>query len=88
MIMDTKKFMDKVFEKFHTSITDEIFCFIENDKELLHEYLKLLESNKLNVLNSNIAKAIKAKYGLQNQSQENLTPKSRLIQSHQQFFKD
>jgi len=86
--METKEFMDKVFEKFHNLITDEIFCFIENDRELLHDYLKLIESNKLNVLNSNIAKAIKAKYNLQNQSQENPKPKSKLIQSHQQFYKD
>ncbi len=80
--------MHKVLEKFNTCITDEIFCFIENDRELLHDYLKLIESNKLNVLNSNIAKTIKAKYGLQNQSQENPKPKSKLIQSHQQFYKD
>jgi len=86
--METKEFMDKVFERFHTFITDEIFCFIENDKELLHDYLKLLENNKLNVLNSNIAKAIKAKYGLKNQFEENVLPKSKLIQTHQKFSKD
>jgi len=85
---DIGNFMNKVFEQFNTQITDEIFCFIENDRELLHEYLKLLETNKLNVLNSNIAKRIKEKYDLKNQFKEEKEPKSKLIQSYQKFVLD
>jgi hypothetical protein len=69
--MTTREFMDKVFLKFNNGITDEIFYFIETDRELLHDYLHLLQENKLNVLNSNIAKSIKDKYGLKNTSTEN-----------------
>ena len=83
--MDTKEFMEIVFKKFNSQITDEIFSFIENDGKLLHQYLLLLENNKLNVLNSNIAKLIKAKYGLTNLDTKNSNPKSKLIQSFQQF---
>ncbi|WP_166962046.1 hypothetical protein [Yeosuana marina] len=83
--MDVKQFMNQVFEKFNSQITDEIFLCIENDKSLLHDYLKLIETNKLNVLNSNIAKSIKAKYGLENKDLKNKTPKSKLIQSYEQF---
>lgn len=85
--MKIDDFMKKVFEKKEKEpITDEIFRFIESDKELLHDYLKLLETNKLNVLNSQIAKQIKKKFNLKDLS---LTiekePKSMLIQSFTSF---
>lgn len=84
--MEIKDFTDKVLNKFNEQITDEIFCFIENDRELMHEYLLLLNQHKLNVLNSNIAKRIKEKYNLDNLDISN-NPKSKLIQGFTTFEK-
>ena len=45
---------------------------IQNDKELMQDYLNLLSDNKRHVVNSSIAKAIKDKFNLDNirESQE------------------
>jgi len=80
--------MSAVFEKFNNVLTDEVFYFIENDRELLHDYLLLLQDNKLNVVNSTIAKMIKDKYGLENLWTKNKEPRSKLIQSHERFTKN
>ncbi len=89
--MDTQKFnqfTEKVLEKFTASITDAVFLMIEKDRELLHEYLLLLENNNLAYLNSSIAKAVKAKYNLENMDLKNRVPESKLIQSHELFMVD
>ena len=82
--MDTKTFMDVVFLKFEKNITDQIFCFIEADRELMNHYLDLLsekDSQQLRHTNSQIAQLIAKRYYLQNTGVENEEPKSHLIQS-------
>ena len=84
--MTIDEFMKKVFDKkAKESKTDEIFRFIESDRELLYDYLKLIETNNLKTLNSSVAKAIKKEFGLKEPSIEVVNPKSMLIQSYHLF---
>jgi hypothetical protein len=66
-------------------ITNEIFLIIQNDRELMHEYLLAVESNQLKTVNQQIGKAIKAAYGLVNADEREDNPSCTLIQSHQIF---
>ena len=82
--MEQKKFTEKVMDRFTKEITDQVFLFIQNDKELLREYLHLLNETKLNSVNSNIAKAIKKRYNLTNLESKG-EPKSLLILDYEEF---
>lgn len=82
---DLKEFKERVIEKFSSTITDNVFLMIQNDKKLMKEYLQLLEKHKLNVLNSSLAKEIKKRYNLENRDLKNKTPKSNLIQTFETF---
>ena len=35
-------FLKLVFDKYESQITDSIFCFIENDRDLMKAYLDLV----------------------------------------------
>jgi CO dehydrogenase/acetyl-CoA synthase beta subunit len=85
MMSDLKKFKEKVINKFCSEITDNIFLMIQNDRTLIQEYLKLLEKNQQNVINSSIAKEIKNRFKLENQDLKIKNPKSFLIKSHESF---
>lgn len=83
----------EVFPKFEETlpeineeITDQIFSFIENDKDLFHEYQYLL-SEKLKNFHSSIAKMIANRYGLENKHVKVKPTKSKLIQSYSQLKK-
>lgn len=82
---DFEEFSDKLMENVTSNLTDIVFQIIENDRELLHDYMLLLQNNKLNVLNSNIAKMVKKRFNLSNADLRNAQPKSKLIQSYQEF---
>lgn len=82
--MEIKDFAEKALEKFTTDITDRLFLSIQNDKELMQDYLNLLENNKRHIVNSEIAKAVKNTFNLQNIG-ESQTPKSTLIKTFEQF---
>lgn len=82
--MKTNEFAEKAIEKFTVDITDRLFLFIQNDKELMQDYLNLLGNEERRVVNSGIAKAVKAKFSLQNIG-ESQTPKSTLIKTFEQF---
>ncbi len=82
--MKIDQFTKKAIDKFTADITDNLFILIQNDKELMQDYLNLLENNKRNVVNSSIAKAIKDSYNLDN-SGESQNPKSTLIKTFEQF---
>ena len=57
-------FLNRMFEKFESQITDNIFCFIQNDKELMKAYLDLVaENGNLQYVNSHIAQEITKRYG-------------------------
>jgi len=83
--MAIKKFADKVLDKFSKEITDQIFLSIQNNRELMHEYLRLISENSIDTVNQQIGKAVKNRYKLNNTDSKQDDPKSTLIQSHQEF---
>ncbi|WP_346859092.1 hypothetical protein [uncultured Draconibacterium sp.] len=74
---------EKAIKKIKESITDEVFLIIQNDKQLMHEYLRLVQEKGLNVVNMRIGKGVKSAFSLTNDDYRNDDPKSTLIQSHQ-----
>lgn len=80
----------EVFPKFEKEITDQIFLFIENDKELLNQYHDVLsesEARQLKCVHSNIAQMIADRYGLEKNGVKVNEPKSKLIQTYSQLKK-
>ena len=75
---------DKVLEKFTNNITDRVFLMIQSDRELMEDYLNLLKGNERNVINSEMAKAIKSKFHLENGAECD-SPESLLIKSYTKF---
>ncbi len=85
MSSDVTEFADEVISQMNKSITDKIFLLIQNDKTLMHKYLRLVEEHKLHPVNMQIGKRIKEKYDLTNE-ERNENPESTLIESHQRFI--
>ncbi len=88
MSSDVTGFADEVLNKFAKRITGEVFLMIQNDRELMHKYLRLLEHNKLDTVNQWIGRRVKERFGLENEDGEDAReegPLSTLIQSHQKF---
>lgn len=79
--MTTEEFAQKVVEKFSEEITDSVFLYIENDKELMHDYLRLVSEKDLDTVNKALGRKIKEKFGVENLDRSN-NPKSKLIQSY------
>jgi len=75
-------FAIKVINEFTLRITDEIFKFIQNDKELMYEYLRVVESRSLDKTNQEIGRAIRELFNFDNKGREN-NPTSTLIQSYE-----
>lgn len=65
-------------------ITNEVFLIIQNNDELMYEYLKSVEDIGLEKTNQVIGKTVKSRYNLENEDRE-YNPKSTLIQSHTKF---
>ena len=86
MTTKTGEFTTKVLDRFTKEITDQIFLFIQNDKELLRDYLHLLNETHLTSVNSSIAKAVKKRYDLTNLNSKG-APKSLLILDYEEFVK-
>lgn len=82
--MEINEFTKKAIDKFTVDMTDNLFLLIQNDKELMQDYLNLLENNKRQIINSSIAKKIKETFDLENIG-ESQTPKSTLIKTFEQF---
>ena len=78
------EFIKKVLNKFTDDITDKVFLMIQEDKDLMKEYLDLLDRHKNNIdldtLNSNIGKSIRIYLNLDN-IYESREPKSTLIRT-------
>lgn len=81
--MSVDHFIDKVINKFADQITDRVFLMIQNDRELMQEYLNLVASGtNPHILNCKLGKQIKAKYNLKNVGRCK-EPKSTLIRSYE-----
>ena len=58
-------FKDKVINIFSEQLTDKVFLMIQNNRELMREYLAVIEKSKsLAYVNSEIAKEVKKRYKL------------------------
>ena len=72
-------------ERMNRRITNEIFLTIQNDRELMREYLRAVETHGLDSTNQTIGKEVKRAYGLVNLDDRENNPSCTLIQSHQIF---
>jgi|AntAceMinimDraft_16_1070373.scaffolds.fasta_scaffold692454_2 hypothetical protein len=81
-----KNFKKKVIDSFCENLTDRVFLMIQNDRDLMHDYLKIIaNSNSVASVNSELAKEIKKRFKLDNINQRNKNPESSLIQGHEMF---
>lgn len=79
--MTTEEFAQKVINKFNEELTDLVFLYIENDTELMHDYLRLVSDKDLDTVNKALGRKIKEKFDLDN-LERTTKPKSKLIQSY------
>ncbi len=79
--MTIEEFAQKVTDKFNEELTDLVFQYIENDSELMQDYLKLVSERNLDTVNKALGRKIKEKFGVDNLDRNN-KPKSKLIQSY------
>lgn len=87
--MELKEFKEIVVEKFCATITDKVFLMIQNDRELMRDYLDIIsKNNSVANVNGQIAKEIKKRFNLENKDLRNNNPESFLIQSHEEFKVD
>lgn len=82
---DVARFIEKALSRFSKSITDQVFLMIQGDRDLMYQYLKLVEVHGLTTVNQQIGKAVKNRFDLLSDVQREHSPQSTLIQSYQQF---
>jgi hypothetical protein len=80
---DLKQFTENVIAKFAEEITDKVFLMIEGDRDLMKEYLDLVDKNSLMQVNTEIGKVVKSKFCLDNKGRSKDAPQSKLIQSYE-----
>jgi len=71
--------------KMNKRLTNEIFLLIQNDRNLMHKYLRAVEEYGLDTVNQRIGRAVKDQYQLKNINEREDNPLCTLIQSHQKF---
>lgn len=76
---------NEAIRRMNKRITNEIFLIIQNDRDLMQEYLRALENNTLDTVNQTIGKEVKNRYGLENIDDREDNPSCTLIQSHQKL---
>jgi len=83
--MKAKDIAEEAIRRMNKKITNEIFLIIQNDRDLMKEYLRELQNNSLDTINQTIGKEIKKSYNLVNINDKEDNPSCTLIQSHQKF---
>ena len=83
--MTHKEIAEEAIKRMNKRITNEIFLIIQNDRELMKEYLRAIERDTLDTVNKIIGKEVKRAYGLININDREDNPSCTLIQSHQKF---
>jgi hypothetical protein len=83
--MEISNFVDEVISCKNKTITDEVFLLIQNNKDLMQKYLRLVHEKGLDVVNRHIGKAVWRKYNLTPDDGRNMQPESTLISSYQEF---
>ncbi len=83
--MKPREIAQKAIGKMNKQITNEIFMIIQNDRELMYEYLRAVEANGLDSVNQIIGREVKTAYQLANIDDREDNPSCTLVQSHQKF---
>lgn len=83
--MNSKQIAEEAISILNKKITNEIFSIIQNDKNLMHEYLRAVETEGLDAVNKTIGRLVKESYKLVNINDRENDPSCALIQSHQKF---
>jgi hypothetical protein len=83
--MTSKILADKAIAEFRRRTTDAVFLIIQSDRELMHDYLRAVEKEGLDVVNRRIGREVKTQLNLTNALERQIAPQSTLIQSHQIF---
>lgn len=82
--MTPVEIVNAAIAKMNKKITNEIFLIIQNDPELMYQYLRSVERDGLDKVYQDIGRIVKSSYHLVNDGREN-NPTCTLIQSHQKF---
>lgn len=77
--MNPSDFADKAIKRFKEEITDSFFLFIQNDKELLQDYLDTISESNRQTVNALLGKLIAKELNVDNI--EKGEPKSFLIKT-------
>lgn len=83
--MNSKQIAEVAISILNKRITNEVFMIIQNDKNLMHEYLRAVEKEGLDTVNQTIGKQVKDSYKLVNINDREDNPSCRLVQSYQKF---
>jgi len=85
--MNLNEFKEKALTQFTREITDIFFCYIEQDKELMQDYLRVIgRDSDLDTTNKTLGAAVKEWFNLEN-GDENTDPVSNLIRSYTEHYK-
>ena len=83
--MTASEIADEAIRRTNKRITNEIFLTIQNDRDLMKEYLRAIQDSGLDFVNQTIGKRVKGSYNLVNVNDREDNPSCTLIQSHQKF---
>lgn len=83
--MKPSQIAETAIAKLNKRITNEVFLIIQNNRELMYEYLRAVDRDGLDTVNQAIGKAVKKAYQLTNIDDREDNPSCTLIQSHQKF---
>ena len=83
--MTPNEIADEAVRRMNKKITNEIFLIIQNDRDLMKEYLRAVQEHTLDTVNKMIGKKVKESYYLINVDEREDNPSCTLIQSHQKF---
>lgn len=83
--MTPAEIANEAISRLNRRITNEVFLTIQNDRDLMREYLRAVEGSSLDTVNQTIGKTVKQRYGLINLNEREDNPSCTLIQSHQIF---
>jgi len=85
--MTLEQFKTNALTQFTREITDIFFCYIENNKELVQDYQRVIgRDSNLDETNLALGAAVKKWFRLEN-GNENSKPKSKLIRSYTEHIK-
>ena len=83
--MKASEVAKKAIKKMNCRITDEVFLLIQNDAELMQDYLLSVQEHGILQVNTTIGKEVRKAYSLENAPERQGEPRSTLIKSHQIF---